>query len=101
MDEPYIPVIWNTPISVERSHSGVIVLNEKLYVIGGESKVFDCETGSLHYKYTIHASTECFLLQQKTWKNCAPLLHPVSEMGVSHTLNIFYHHLIILRDPLF
>lgn len=65
-------------MAVQRHHPGAIVLNDKLYVLGGENKIFSFFCPAIKHCSVV----ECFLLKSKTWISRPPMKYKVSEMGV-------------------
>lgn len=57
-------------MSIARYLPGTIVLDDRLYVIGG------------HDGKNVLSSTECFSIKEKTWSQYSPLLKAVYNMGV-------------------
>lgn len=57
-------------MTIARRYPGTIVLDDRLYVIGGSSGK------------TVLNSTECFSIKDKKWSSCAALLDGVIYMGV-------------------
>lgn len=65
-------------MSIGRRFPGLAEINNVLYVFGGEHRNSD---GSTDFTNSVEA------FQFDTWTDCAPMLQPVSEMGVSITQN--------------
>lgn len=67
-------------MSVARHFPGVVVLDNELYVIGGENV-------GTYLNANSYCTTECFTLSNNTWHNCASMEFPVSDMGVRYIQN--------------
>lgn len=61
-------------MSIARAKPGAIVLNDKLYVIGGKMQ-----------QQTVSDSMECYSFEHSLWRKLAPMPYPVSNMGVRQT----------------
>lgn len=71
-----------------REYPGVIVFDNFLYIFGGEIRKKECYYPRV---YSISNTTECISVDLETRKEYAPMLHPVSDMGVRLIKNIYCH----------
>lgn len=67
----------NALMSIARIKPGVIVLDNKLYVFGGES----INPNEGHPE--LYKSTECYSFELKSWSSCASLPFGVCDLGVN------------------